>query len=184
MDYASNIREARTLQGLTQTELAYRSGVSLPTVQNMETGRANPTIATLNAVLGALGLELKSAPRYADWDELALCGAPLMVREEPAADSQGNRTVRDRHRGPTPDLLLKNLRDACLELRHVSGTTDLERRQDAVQALLLAIRSHFPGFYSDHLAGVDLYEPYVSLPITGRTNRLAREAVATLARYL
>jgi transcriptional regulator with XRE-family HTH domain len=184
MDYASNIREARRLQGLTQTELAYRSGVSLPTIQNIETGKANPTLVTLNAVLGVLGLELRSEPRGADWDELIRCGAPLMVREEPAVDSLGNKVVRERHRGPTPDMLLVNLRDACIELRRASGITDLERRQEAVQALLLAIRSHFPTFYRKNVAGVELYVRHLSAPVTGRTIRLAREAVAALARYL
>ena len=150
----------------------------------METGRANPTLTTLNAVLGALGLELTSAPRGVDWDELVLCGAPLMVGEEPAADRKGNLTVREHRLGPTPDLLLKNLRDACLELRDAPGTTGLERKRDAVQALLLAIRSHYPSFYRAHLAEADLYEPYLAAPVTGRTIRLAREAVAALARYL
>jgi transcriptional regulator with XRE-family HTH domain len=184
MDSASNIREARRLQGLTQTELAYRSGVSLPTIQNMETGRANPTLVTLNAVLGVLGLELRSEPRGADWDELVRCGAPLMIGEGPTADGQENRIIRESHRGPTPDLLLKNLRDACLELRHVSGTTDLDRKRDVVQALVLAIRSHFPTFYGKNVAGIELYEQHLSAPVTGRTIRLAREAVANLARYL
>ena len=183
MDSPSIIRDARTLQGLTQTELAYRSGVSLPTVQNMEAGRANPSLSTLNAVLGALGLELSAAPRPADWDELAMCGAPLMVREDPT-DTEDGRPVRESQVRPGPDLLLKNLRDACLELRDASGATDLERRREAIQALLVAIRSHFPGFYGEHVAGVELYEEHLSAPITARTIRLARAAVAALARYL
>jgi transcriptional regulator with XRE-family HTH domain len=183
MDLASRIREARLLQGLTQTNLASRSGVSLPTIQNVETGRANPTLTTLNALLEALGLELSSGPRRADWDELALCGAPLMVGEE-LADSRGDLTVREQLHGPTPDLLLTSLRDACLELREQSGTPDPGRRREAVQALLVAIRSHFPRFFGDHLAGADLYEPYLSEPITGRVIKLVREAVAALAGYL
>jgi len=105
MDSASLLRESRTLQGLTQTELAHRSGVSLPTVQNLEAGRANPTLATLQAVLNALGLELSLEPRSADWDELALCGAPLMVGGVSDAEDGGNKTVRESRHGPTPDLL-------------------------------------------------------------------------------
>ena len=184
MDLASRIQEVRRLQGLTQTDLASRSGVSLPTIQNLESGRANPTLATLSALLNALGLELSSQPRPADWDGLALCGAPLMVGEEPEADSRENLTVSERLHGPTSDLLLRNLRDACLELHEHPGTPDPGRRREAVQALLVAIRLHFPHFFGDYLAGVDLYKPYLAEPITGRVIKLVREAVAALARYL
>lgn len=183
MYYFRIIREERLQQGLTQSELAHRSRVSLPTVQNIEGGRANPSLSTLIAVLGALGLELKAEPRPADWDLLAVCGAPLMVRE-------GAVTGEETYTGtrapvlPTAERLLSSIRDACRELRDRPDGEHLERRREAVQALLLALRTHFPTFFREHLAGTELYEEPLSAPITGRTVRLTREAVATLARYL
>jgi transcriptional regulator with XRE-family HTH domain len=183
MNYSMVIREERLQQGLTQSELAHRSGVSLPTVHNMEAGRANPSLLTLTAVLGALGLELKAEPSPADWDQLAVCGAPLMVHE-------GAVTGEESHAGtrapvpPTAERLLNSIRDACRELRDRPHGEVIERRREAVQALLLALHMHFPTFFREHLAGIELYEEPLSAPITGRTVRLTREAVAALARYL
>lgn len=183
MDYSRVIREERLQQGLTQSELAHRSRVSLPTVQNMEAGRANPSLSTLTAVLSALGLELKAEPRPADWDQLAICGAPLMVREGAVTGEESYTGIRASVL-PTAERLLNSIRDACRELRDHPDGEPLERRREAVQAHLLALRMHFPTFFGEHLAGTELYEEPLSAPITGRTVRMTREAVAVLASYL
>lgn len=177
MCLSDRIRPARELLGLTQTELAHRSGLSLPTIQNLEAGRANPTQATLDAVLGVLGLEVRVGPRRADWDRLARCGAPLLL-----TGREGS--VRETSFRPTPGSLLEELRTACLELRDHRDQEGQERRRDAVQGLLLALRVHFPSFFQEHVAGVPLYQDHLSAPVDGRTVRLAREAVAVLAEYL
>ena len=184
MNYSRIIREERLQQGLTQSELAHRSRVSLPTVQNIEAGRANPSLSTLTRLLDALGLELKAGPHPADWDLLAVCGAPLMVREGAATGEESYMGTRE-PTSPTAERLLNSIRNACRELRdHPDGEGPLERRREAVQALLLALRMHFPSFFREHLAGTELYEEPLSAPITGRTVRMTREAVAALARYL
>lgn len=71
------IRETRRLLGISQTALAVRAGVSLATVQNIEAGRANPSLSTLERLLAPLGLGLAVEPRQADWDALAAFGLPL-----------------------------------------------------------------------------------------------------------
>jgi transcriptional regulator with XRE-family HTH domain len=177
------IRPARELLGLTQTGLAHHAGVSLPTIQNLEAGRANPTQATLAAVLGALGMELRLVSRPADWDALVRCGAPLLIAGLHGSPEDGAE-VRETSFRPTPELLLAHLRDACLELTDEAEDDGQERRRDAVRALLVALRGHFPSFFREHLSGVPLYEGYLSAPVDGRTIRLAREAVAVLAEYL
>jgi transcriptional regulator with XRE-family HTH domain len=61
-----NIRKLREARGLTQGHLAKISGVPRPTWANLETGAANPTLAVLVKVAGALQVsieELISAPR-------------------------------------------------------------------------------------------------------------------------
>ena len=188
MDYASIICEERRNQGLTQSELAYRSRVSLPTIQNIETGKANPTVSTLTAVLGVLGLELVMEPRRADWTLLARCGAPLMVREEMVCDGgqAGAEPYVDDTAPvpPTADELLRGIRDACRELRDMSDSESSERRREAVQALILALQIHFPTVFNRHLAGGELYREFISAPITGRIIRAVRETVPVLASYL
>ncbi|MFW9594157.1 MAG: helix-turn-helix domain-containing protein, partial [Macromonas sp.] len=47
----------RTLR-LTSAELAKLAGVSIKTVQDIEQGRSEGTVQTLNRILGVLGLKL------------------------------------------------------------------------------------------------------------------------------
>jgi len=127
-------------------------------------------------------LEWKAEPRPADWNMLAVCGAPLMVREGRMTGVESYPDLRN-SRPPTADRLLNSLRDSCRELRD-RPEESRERHREVVQALLLALRIHFPSFFREHLAGIALYEEPLSAPITGRIVRLTREAVSALARYL
>ena len=47
------LKDARLKAGLTQTELAERLGASQPVVARLESGRANPRIATFERALAA-----------------------------------------------------------------------------------------------------------------------------------
>ncbi len=60
-DIGRLIREARTRQGLTQRELARRSGVPQPTLSQVEGGRRSPTVALLARIIdgGRLPLEIR-----------------------------------------------------------------------------------------------------------------------------
>jgi DNA-binding XRE family transcriptional regulator len=57
------IFEARKARRLTQKDVAALAGVDEADVSNIERGAANPTLATLEAVVGAVGLELELRPR-------------------------------------------------------------------------------------------------------------------------
>jgi y4mF family transcriptional regulator len=52
------IRQRREMLGLLQSQLAVISGVSLRTLQSVETGKANPSIDTLMEIADPLGLTL------------------------------------------------------------------------------------------------------------------------------
>ena len=52
------LKDARQRAGLTQAELAHRLGASQPVVARLESGRANPRIATLERALAATGHRL------------------------------------------------------------------------------------------------------------------------------
>ena len=74
MNAAALILKTRTEAGLTQAELARRLGRTQPTVASLERPGANPTVATLDAVLRALGrrLELSAVATPPDVDEAQL----------------------------------------------------------------------------------------------------------------
>jgi transcriptional regulator with XRE-family HTH domain len=56
------IRDARRRAGLTQTELAERSGTSQATISAYEHGAKTPSPATLERVLAAAGQRLTTVP--------------------------------------------------------------------------------------------------------------------------
>lgn len=54
----NRLRERRKSLGLTQKELSRFSGVSIHAISDIESGKANPTLETLNAIADTLGLEI------------------------------------------------------------------------------------------------------------------------------
>lgn len=63
---ARTIRQLREIRGYTQNKLAQLSGVPRPTLANLESGSANPTLSVLTRVAAALQVsieELISPPR-------------------------------------------------------------------------------------------------------------------------
>lgn len=55
------LRELRVVSGLSLSEVARRSGLGKGTLSELENGHRNPTLETLFAVIGALGLPLSAA---------------------------------------------------------------------------------------------------------------------------
>src|SRR4051794_9862007 len=78
----ASVKKIRTQLGMTQMELAHQTKLSLPTIQNIESNRANPSLETLQTLAHHLGLELKIDVRPAPWDLLAFYGAPLLSSTE------------------------------------------------------------------------------------------------------
>ncbi|HHO53099.1 MAG TPA: XRE family transcriptional regulator [Deltaproteobacteria bacterium] len=63
---ARSLRQLRELRGWTQQQLSKLSGVPRPTVANLESGSANPTLSVLTRIASALQVtldELISPPR-------------------------------------------------------------------------------------------------------------------------
>ena len=55
---ARQLGEQRRAQRMTQRQLAARSGIDQAEISRIERGQANPTTATLGALVGALGLDV------------------------------------------------------------------------------------------------------------------------------
>ena len=62
-DIGHAIRQARKAKGLTQKELAAKSGVWQETISKIETGVASTKLETIFDLLAALDLELQVQPR-------------------------------------------------------------------------------------------------------------------------
>ena len=56
--FGARLRELRTAAGLTQRELAKRSGTSSAAISNFEAGNNAPTLGTLVRLAEALGCDL------------------------------------------------------------------------------------------------------------------------------
>lgn len=65
MDPADALRTARTTAGLSQAEVADRSGTSQATLSAYERGRKQPSVATLDRILRATGSRLAVEPGHA-----------------------------------------------------------------------------------------------------------------------
>ena len=55
----TEIKRLRQAKGLTQTQLAHLADVSLPTIQNIEAEKANPSLMVFEKILAALDAEIE-----------------------------------------------------------------------------------------------------------------------------
>jgi transcriptional regulator with XRE-family HTH domain len=71
MNGGSLIRQAREAEGLTQSQLARRLGITQPSVARLEAAGDNVTLATLQRALNAMGrnLEVRAAKMPSSVDE-------------------------------------------------------------------------------------------------------------------
>ncbi len=58
MDISQTIKLRRAKLGISQQDLSEFSGVGISTIKDLERGVGNPSIATLQKLLEALGLEV------------------------------------------------------------------------------------------------------------------------------
>ena len=58
MSFREVIKARRKVLGISQQDLAEMSGISLPTVKDIERGLANPSLSTISKLLDVLGMEI------------------------------------------------------------------------------------------------------------------------------
>ncbi len=58
MNLREVIKARRKVLCISQQDLAEMSGISLPTVKDIERGLANPSLSTISKLLDVLGLEI------------------------------------------------------------------------------------------------------------------------------
>jgi len=100
---ADNIRQLRSVRGLTQQQLATAAEVPRPTVAHLESGGANPTLAVLLRVGAALQVtveELIAPPRTA---------TRLYKADELPTKQRGKVTVRQLLPDHIPSLVVERM---------------------------------------------------------------------------
>lgn len=79
------LKSARRQAGLSQAELARRSGVAQSTISDYERGAQQPSFASLNRLVEAMGLVLEVATRPREaWDDLPSTPGGELLRSRAA----------------------------------------------------------------------------------------------------
>lgn len=167
MNYDSQlIAKLRKSYGLTQSQLSHFSGVSLPFIQRIEAGTANPSIETISSILKCFHLNLSIEYPKANWQFLSSSGVPFLHNEiKPVKDF----------------LSLKNEIDKAVCELHMDDVEDKPRKKEALVAFLWAVRSFYPSVFKLHF---EFYNSFIDQNITAKAIKLRRIAGANLSLYL
>jgi transcriptional regulator with XRE-family HTH domain len=119
---ASNIRTLRETRGLTQQQMAKLTGIPRPTWANLESGAANPTLAVLVRVAGALQIrieELIGPPK---------ASARFYRAEDLPVRARGSVTVRKLLPDPLPGFEIERMEfpvhASMVGVPHTPGTRE------------------------------------------------------------
>ena len=162
----------RRMHGYSQTHLATLSKTSLPTIQNIEAGRANPSLKTLQKIAQVLHCEIKIDSKPPNWDLLAWHGVPILTYTQNFIQT------------PTSKTLVKVISEACMAVLTHKSEPDQERKLEALQAVLIALKTHFPKFFEKKLKSVPSITELYPKKLSGRLIRLKRYALQRLCDYL
>ncbi len=167
------IKSARENHGITQVDLARRAGVSLPTLQKIEAGQANPTIGIAEKILESLSFKIELKPIPVDWDRLSAYGAALTTFRET------KKIIYSQ------EELLHLIYAGANEIQHRTVFGDQERKKEALQGLLLAIKTHYPSFFKRYFSKSKRITDFIDQKkITGKILKLRRYSLSYLAQYL
>lgn len=163
-----NIKSLRKDLGLTQVEFAVQSGISLPTLQNIEAGKANPSLDILQKILTTLGMELRAQAPTFDIDKAVLLGVPLVI----------NRTVISSR--PTKAMLRLEARKW---VHYFKNNIFSEREQHAIVSFLCALKDHWPTDFKE--IDCPIFAKKIKLfKNNGHVIKLRRISISNLSKYL
>ena len=166
----AHIRSQRLKLGYTQVQLSVLSGVSLPTIQNIEAGKGNPSYEVLQSLMETLGFTVVPTLREANWNYLIQIGLPLSGTTNQKIQFNDSEFIRE-------------IKQACLQVSETKRTPD-HRLTEALVAFLFAIKNHFPSWFQQHLEGVPIIESMLTATPSGRMIKLSRQAVDSLSHFL
>jgi transcriptional regulator with XRE-family HTH domain len=162
------MKQIRNDLGFTQMELATKSGISLPTIQNIEAGKANPSLDVLLKILSVLGLEIKVSAQPYQAERIIFLGVPL-------SSSQTRSYLK-----PTRDLLISEVTKWA---HYFKENVFSEREALAVTSFLCAIKDYWPTIYNE--IECPIFEKQINASrYNGHLIKLRRMAIANLSIYL
>jgi transcriptional regulator with XRE-family HTH domain len=170
---SKQIKESRTFLNLTQVELAQLAVVSLPTLQNIESGKSNPSLSIVLNLLEVLGLNLKMDTHPIDWNLLSINGIPLLLNSDIKLSSTES-TI--------PNEFTRELRKALLLLKQ--GLLNVKSREvEAFIAYLWALRDHYISSYKK-IVGEDIkLDSYINKNNINNLIKLRRIAIANIRSF-
>lgn len=165
-----NIKELRTILGYSQVRLANESKISLPTIQNIEAEKANPSLDILEKLFLALGIELTIKPLAFDAEKAILLGVPLTSRVN------NKSLIR-----PTINML----KEEAIKWNHaLLGNSISERERLALIGFLMSVKDHFPTYYNREIC-FPVFEKQINLLRgDGRVIKLRRISLSTVSKFL
>ncbi|MEU7875916.1 helix-turn-helix domain-containing protein [Dactylosporangium sp. NPDC049140] len=125
-DLGGRLRTRRTAAGRTIASVAAEAGLSVPYIANLENGRGNPTLSTVNSLAAALGLRLVVDLVEGD-DEAPEPALP----ESLVQFARSPRFRREAERLPPPDRLLRAMAGMAALTDREPSELDWHRLLDA-----------------------------------------------------
>lgn len=166
------IKLKRQEKGLTQMGLAVQAGVSLPTVQNLESGKGNPTLSLLEKIYMPLSCTIQHCSSEPDWSLLKKCGLPL----------EGIETKKISAPTLTHADLAKHLN---LAITYTLRTSKLDKRlMESLSAMVWAIYEYYPSFHQYCLDTKSTQSLMQKNPLSGRIIKLRRMTLDRLSKIL
>jgi transcriptional regulator with XRE-family HTH domain len=172
VELQERIRRHRTLLGLTQVELASRSGVSLPTIQQLERGKSNPSWDTLEKLGRVLRFQAELRPPVINWEAWASLGVPLLAKPQETPRTNAPSQMRSK---------LEALLDPTLIALSFEAK---EREREAFEGFLLALALDYPETFQTLKKRHRLLEHFLPKELSGRHIKLKRIATSVLCTYL
>lgn len=164
-----DLKNFRLSHQLSQVQLAHESGVSLPTIQNIEAGKANPTVEVLQKLLDVFGLKFQILIQPFDAGRAATFGVPLLVKEQAGEVVVNKNSLKMESRKWLRQILEKKLN---------------EREELAVIAFLKGVKDHYPKYYQNEIAA-PLFDSIIDrFSNDGRVIKLRRIALTNMSVYL
>jgi transcriptional regulator with XRE-family HTH domain len=145
------IERARRGSGLSQRELARRSGTSQPTLSNYEHGTKSPTLAVAERIVNSSGFELDLVPRVEFTIHSGARGEPFVVPDR-------------LWRLDTPSAFATVTLPQHLHWSGPSRPYNLRNRRDRARVYEIVLREGEPGDLLAHVDGallVDLWDELV-----------------------
>jgi transcriptional regulator with XRE-family HTH domain len=155
------IKTQRHKKKLTQMQLAVQAKVSLPTIQNLESGKGNPTLSLLTKVCAPLDLSIEPSSEEPDWGLLVRCGLPLGGSPLDASTKISSTPL-------TPQRLAEHIHKALKSVRIK------KRIQEALASFIWAIQKEYASFYAYSLATPQVEAFLKKHPLKGRIIKLKR----------